>query len=170
MLTVAPATVLVSTPEPPVSAQVKLTVTLVLFQLLALAAGVRPPVITGLVLSMLMFVTLAVVALLPAASLQEPLTDWLEPSLVTVTSKGLVVDEPVAAPAAEIEAGPDVLSVQVNSTLTLVLFQPFVLAAVSLVAVKTGATVSIFTTTGIAVDPVNAPVLPALSVAWQEML
>jgi len=26
------------------------------------------------------------------------------------------------------------------------------------------------TTTGIAVDPVNAPVLPALSVAWQEML
>ena len=170
MLTVAPATVLVSTPEPPVSAQVKLTVTLVLFQLLALAAGVRPPVITGLVLSMLMFVTLAVVALLPAASLQEPLTDWLEPSLVTVTSKGLVVDEPVAAPAAEIEAAPDVLSVQVNSTFTLVLFQPFTLAAVSLVALKTGATVSILTTTGMAVEPADAPVLPALSVAWQEML
>ena len=152
------------------SAQVKLTVTLVLFQLLALAAGVRPPVITGLVLSMLMFVTLAVVALLPAASLQEPLTDWLEPSLVTVTSKGLVVDEPVAAPAAEIEAAPDVLSVQVNSTFTLVLFQPFTLAAVSLVALKTGATVSILMATGLVVEPVNAPVLPALSVAWQEML
>jgi len=170
VLTVAPATVLVSTPEPPVSAQVKLTVTLVLFQLLALAAGVRPPVITGLVLSMLMFVTLAGAALLPAASLQEPLTDCPAPSVVTVTSKVLVVELPVAAPVAAIEATPELLSVQVNSTFTLVLFQPFALAAVSLVALKTGATVSILTTTGIAVDPVNAPVLPALSVAWQEML
>ena len=77
MLIVAPATVLVSTPDctAPVSVQVKVTVTLVLFQPLALASGVRLSVITGLVLSMLMFVMLAGVALLPAPSLQDPLTD-----------------------------------------------------------------------------------------------
>jgi hypothetical protein len=149
---------------------VKLTVTLVLFQPLALAAGARLLVITGLVSSMLMLVTLAVLALLPAASLQLPLMDWPEPSLVTVTSRGLLAELPVAAPVAAIEVTPEVLSVQVNSTLTLVLFQPFALAGVRLVAARTGATVSILTATGIVVDPVNAPALPALSVAWHEML
>src|SRR5437879_12321183 len=50
---VCPATLLVSRPDStaPVSAQVKFTVTSVLFQPLPLAAGVRPPVIAGLVLS-----------------------------------------------------------------------------------------------------------------------
>ena len=76
----------------------------------------------------------------------------------------------MVAPAAAIEATPEVLSVQVNSTLTLVLFQPFPLAAVSLVAVNTGSPVSILTATGIVVEPVKAPVFPALSDAWQEML
>ena len=38
------------------------------------------------------------------------------------------------------------------------------------VAVAVGLTVSILTTTGIAVEPAEAPVLPALSVAVQEML
>src|SRR5207247_642969 len=57
----------------PVSAQVKFTVTSVLFQPLALAAGVRPPVIAGLVLS-IFTVTLAIALVLPALSVHVPLT------------------------------------------------------------------------------------------------
>src|SRR5437016_56188 len=69
---VCPATVLVSRPDctAPVSAQVKFTVTSVLFQPLALAAGVRPPVITGLVLSIFTFVMVAAVVLSPVSSLE----------------------------------------------------------------------------------------------------
>src|SRR5882724_9389008 len=96
---VAPATVSMSTPEPPVlSVQEKFAATSVLFQPLALAAGLLLPVIAGLFLSMLMFVTLAGSALLPAVSLQLPFTDWPAPSVVTVTSSGLVMELPVAAP------------------------------------------------------------------------
>src|SRR5205807_6331818 len=66
-----PATLLVSRPDctAPVSAQVKFTVTSVLFQPLPLAAGVRPPVITGLVLS-IFTVTLAIALVLPALSVR----------------------------------------------------------------------------------------------------
>src|SRR5438552_4717123 len=66
---VCPATLLVSRPDStaPVSAQVKFTVTSVLFQPLLSAAGVRPPVIAGLVLSILT-VTLSIALVLSAAS------------------------------------------------------------------------------------------------------
>lgn len=124
----------------------------------------------GGVLSMLMPVTLAESALLPAASSQLPFTDWFAPSVVTVTSKGLEAALPEAAPVAEMLATPEVASVQVNSTPTFVLFQPLPLAGLSRLAVRLGFTVSIFTTTGIGVEPVEAPVLLALSVAVQEML
>src|SRR5207245_4933803 len=62
---VCPATVLVSRPDStaPVSAQVKFTVTSVLFQPLVFAAGVRPPVIAGLVLSIFMLTLALAVAL-----------------------------------------------------------------------------------------------------------
>src|SRR5206468_9041530 len=66
----------------PVSAQVKFTVTSVLFQPLALAAGVRPPVIAGLVLS-IFTVTLAIVLALSALSVHVPLTSV--PLVSTVT-------------------------------------------------------------------------------------
>src|SRR5947208_16822541 len=71
---VCPATLLVSRPDStaPVSAQVKFTVTSVLFQPLPLAAGVRPPVIAGLVLSMLMLVMVAADALLRSCSIHTP--------------------------------------------------------------------------------------------------
>jgi hypothetical protein len=82
----------------------------------------------------------------------------------------VVGELPVAAPVALTEATNEVLSAQANRTETSVLFHPFKLAAVSRVAVKLGAIVSIFTSTGMVVEPVKAPVLLALSVAWQEML
>src|SRR5262245_13065683 len=55
VLTVLPATVFTSRPDwtLPTSAQLKLTVTSVLFQPLALGAGVRAPAMTGFVLSIL---------------------------------------------------------------------------------------------------------------------
>src|SRR6266536_2438313 len=74
-LTVAPATVSVAMPDwtEPVSAQLKETATSVLFQPLAFASGLRLPLITGDVLSMLMPVTVAGEAALPALSMQSPL-------------------------------------------------------------------------------------------------
>src|SRR5204862_452404 len=87
-LRVAPAIVLVSRPDwtAPLSPQTKLAVTSVLFQPLAFARGRRLPVMTGLVLSMLMPVTVAELAALPAVSRQEPVfvTDWSAPSALTV--------------------------------------------------------------------------------------
>ena len=74
VLTVAPATVLVATLDctAPASAQLKLTVTSTLFQPKAFGAGLRLPVITGLVLS-IFTVTLPTALTLPALSVQVPL-------------------------------------------------------------------------------------------------
>jgi len=71
-LTVAPATVLLAIPDctDPASAQLKETTTSVLFQPLAFGPGVRVPLIEGAVLSMLMPLTVAGEALLPALSTQ----------------------------------------------------------------------------------------------------
>src|SRR5437667_6673426 len=77
VLTVAPATVLVATPDctAPASAQLKPTVTSTLFQPKAFGAGVRLPVITGFVLS-IFTVTLPIALTLPALSVHVPLT-WV---------------------------------------------------------------------------------------------
>src|SRR3989442_14725881 len=86
---VCPATLLVSTPDStaPVSAQVKFTVTSVLFQPLPLAAGVRPPVITGLVLSIFTVTMPAGAALLAAALYEQLSTVSPASSVTTVPSK-----------------------------------------------------------------------------------
>src|SRR5437667_181253 len=118
---VCPATLLVSRPDctAPVSAQVKFTVTSVLFQPLALAAGVRPPVITGLVLS-IFTVTLAIALVLPALSVHVPLTSV---PLVSAVRPLPVVQ--LSIPLLIVPASP--LSLKV--TATSVLFQPLTLAA-----------------------------------------
>ncbi len=67
-----------NTPER-ASVQVKLTVTVTLFQPLVLAPGDLELVIRGAVLSMLIPPTVAE-DVLPALSVQLPLADWLEPS------------------------------------------------------------------------------------------
>ena len=74
-LTIAPATVLVAIPDwtEPASAQLKETVTSLLFQPSAFAWGLRLPTICGAVLSMLMPSTVAGEAALPALSVQSPL-------------------------------------------------------------------------------------------------
>src|SRR5437667_177571 len=124
---VCPATLLVSRPDctVPVSAQVKFTVTSVLFQPLALAAGVRPPVITGLVLS-IFTVTLAIALVLPALSVHVPLTSV---PLVSAVRPLPVVQ--LSIPLLIVPASP--LSLKV--TATSVLFQPLTLAAGALTAV-----------------------------------
>src|SRR6266581_1821934 len=105
-LTVAPATLLVAMPDwtEPVSVQVNETATLVLFQPLAFASGSRLPLMCGDVLSMLMPLTVAEEAALPALSEQTPLlvTDWPGPSPLTVAPATVLVaipdwTEPVSA-------------------------------------------------------------------------
>ena len=68
------------------SEQVKVTVTLELFQPLALAAGDCAAVMTGGVLSRLT-VTLAV-AVFPAVSVAVPEMTWFAPSVLTTTGDG----------------------------------------------------------------------------------
>src|SRR5207245_2045369 len=118
---VCPATVFVSRPDctAPASAQVKFTVTSVLFQPLPLAAGVRPPVMTGLVLSTLT-VTLAIALVLPALSVHVPLTSVPLVSVVTLLP---VVQ--LSTPLCTVPASPPL----VKLTETSVLFQPLALAA-----------------------------------------
>src|SRR5438132_9180108 len=74
-LTVPPATVSVATPDwtEPASAQPKVTATSVSFQPWEFASGLRLPLITGDVLSMLMPPTVGGKAALPALSMQSPL-------------------------------------------------------------------------------------------------
>src|SRR5438067_1789906 len=86
------------------SAQVKLTVTSLLFQPAAFAAGEAAPVIVGGVLSMLMPLTVAE-AVFPAVSVQLPLADCAAPSVPRVIGAVSV-------------ATPEVASVQLNVTVT----------------------------------------------------
>src|SRR5262249_33823653 len=80
-----------------------------LFQPAAFGAGLACAEIVGGVRSMAK-VTLAL-AVLPALSTACPVTTWLAPSVLTATGAGQL-------------AIPEVASVQVNVTVTLVLFQP----------------------------------------------
>src|SRR5205807_5468755 len=98
------------------SLQLKLTVTLVLFQPAAFGAGVTLPVIVGAVRSILMLLTVTL-ALLPATSLTVPLADWLAPSLLSTCAAGQAVARPLP------------LSAQLKLTVTALLFQPLALAA-----------------------------------------
>ena len=106
-------TVFTSRPLPPLlSVQLKVTETSVLFQLLALAAGLGAlALIVGLVLSMLIGPKEAL-ALLPALSVQVPLTDGVVPSLLSLVSAG-------GLPGAR----PLPLSVQLKLTVTAWLVQ-----------------------------------------------
>jgi hypothetical protein len=65
----------------------------------------------------------------PALSVQVPVEDWPEPSVVTVW---LIL----------LETGPDVVSVQLQFTVTLPLFQPAPFGAVRFWNVVVGAVVS----------------------------
>src|SRR3954470_17863980 len=103
-------------PEP-ASAHDQLTTTSVLFQPAPLAAGVRDAkVVIGLVVSMLMWASVAE-AVLPAASVQVPLSAWSAPSVAAVA---------VTVP----DTTPDFASVHAHTTVTSPRFQPFGLAAV----------------------------------------
>src|SRR5207249_4895886 len=118
---VAPSTELVSTPDctTPVSAQAKVTITSVLFQPNAFAAGLRLPVITGLVLS-IFTMTLAKVLMLPALSIHVPLT-----SVPFVSAVKLLPVVQVSIPLCTVPVSPLLLKL----TVTPVLFQPAGLAA-----------------------------------------
>src|SRR5437763_227480 len=120
-----------ATPDRPAwSAQVKPTVTLALYQPLALAGRSGAAEMVGGVLSML--TVAGSVAVLPALSVAVPVTGWSVPWVVTVW-------------AAVHPAMPDRASAQVKVTLTSVLFQPWVLAAGAWVWLMVGAVMSILT-------------------------
>src|SRR5204863_8332053 len=95
------------TPDAP-SVDFKLTVTFELFQPAAFGSGKGVAVVTGATLSMLMPLTVAD-AELPAMSLHVRVTDWLAPSLDSVTGGGGL---PAARP------DPGATSVQVKVTVT----------------------------------------------------
>jgi hypothetical protein len=94
---------------------VKVTVTLVLFQPFALAAGVGVALAVGAVLSMLIPLTV-VLAVLPALSVAAPLADCPAPSVEMVCG-------------AAHDAMPEVASLHVNATVTSCLYQPFAFGA-----------------------------------------
>ena len=128
----------------------KFTVTSVLFQPLVLAAGVRSPVITGLVLS-IFTVTLAIALVFPALSVHVPLTSVPLVSVVTLLP---VVQ--LSIPLCTVPASLPLLKL----TVTSVLFQPLALAAGALTAVGgLGGVLSILMPLTVA----ESAVLPALS-------
>src|SRR6266542_4412131 len=153
-LTVAPATVSVPVPDctEPLSAQLKETATSLLFQPLALASGLRLPLITGTVLSMLMPPTVAGEAALPALSTQSPLlvTDWPAPSELTVAPATVSLAMPDCTPP---------VSAQLKETTTSLLFQPLALARGLRLPLITGAVLSMLMPLTVAVEAA----LPALS-------
>ena len=95
---VAPVTSSWSTPDPPASAHVKVTVTSELFQPARLGAGDACPVTTGAVSSIEMPPTVSAAAALPALSMHSPalVTDWPAPSSVRVSpwTKSVAMPEP----------------------------------------------------------------------------
>ena len=132
-----------ATPDNP-SEQVKLAVTLLLFQTAPLGAGESAVVIAGGVLSILRLRD--VPAVFPALSVAVPEILCFAPSVLTVVAAGQA-------------ATPDRPSEQVNATVTLLLFQPAALAAGVAVELMVGAVLSILTVS------VALAVFPALSVA-----
>ncbi len=132
-----------ATPESE-SEQVKLTVTGELFQPKELAFGVLEPAIFGGVKSMLMPPTV-VDAVLPALSVQLPVTDWAAPS-------------PVRVDGAVVEPTPDRVSEQVKLTVTGPLFQPLTLGTGLADPVTLGRVLSILTVTETELD-VPAPLV-----------
>src|SRR6185295_9417438 len=102
----SPATVLTSMPDwtEPVSAQVKVTETLVLFQPLALAAGLARPLMTGAVWSIWKSSLVTPVAVLPARSVQGS-----EVTLTAVPSPVVVLDWALLGKArAQAALGPEI--------------------------------------------------------------
>ena len=116
-------------PESP-SVHVKFTVTGALYQPLALGARSGAPETVGPVRSMLMPLA-PPDAVLPARSETVALTDWLAPSVLSVTLAG-------QAP----EARPEPPSAHVKCTATAPLYQPLALAAVVGAPVIVGAVLS----------------------------
>src|SRR5207249_54953 len=130
------------------SEQRKLAVTSLLFQPLALAAGLRLPLIAGPVLSMLIPETVAL-ALLPALSVAVPVTLWLAPSALSVTSGGQL-------------AIPESASAQVKCTVTEPpSYQPAALGEVVAAPLIVGAVLSIVKTWPVKF-PLPVPVPPSL--------
>src|SRR6266542_4054977 len=154
LVSVAPATVSVAMSDwtEPASAQLKETVTSVLFQPLAFASGLRLPLITGAVLSTLMPLTVAGEAALPALSTQSPLlvTDWPAPSELTVAPATVSLAMPDCTPP---------VSAQLKETTTSLLFQPLALARGLRLPLITGAVLSMLMPLTVAVEAA----LPALS-------
>src|SRR4030095_13286792 len=140
----------------------KETVTSLLFQPLALASGLRLPLITGAVLSMLMPPTVAAKAALPALSTQSPLfvTDWPAPSSLTV------------APATVSCALPDAATPEpahVKETVTSLLFQPLALASGLRLPLITGAVLSMLILPTVALEaavPAVSEQSPPLVAEW----
>src|SRR5437870_2994749 len=152
VLTVAPATVLVAMPDwtAPASTQLKPTVTSTLFQPKVFGAGLRLPVITGLVLS-IFTVTLPTALALPALSVHVPLTSVPLVSVVTLL--------PVVQLSIPLLIAP-VSPLSLKVTVTSVLFQPSALAAGVFTAVGgLGGVLSMFMPLTVA----GSAVLPALS-------
>ncbi len=89
---------------------VKLTVTVLLFQPLALGKGDPAPVMVGGVMSMLILPTVTL-DMFPATSVQVPVTDCPEPS-------------PDRVDGTEVELTPDRASVHEKLMVTATLFQP----------------------------------------------
>src|SRR5262245_58008058 len=127
-LSVWPATVFVAIPDGalPASAQLKFTVTLVLFHPAALGAGERLPVMTGLVLSIWMVRVLGA-SWFPALSVAKYVRMVL-PSTVMATTALLPattfppVEAPLSVKLRFFPPEPPALSVAVSVTVTLALF------------------------------------------------
>jgi len=94
--------------------------------------------------------------LFPALSIAVPLALRLVPCAERSTGAGQ-------------EAMPEIASEQVKLTVTLVLFQPYVLAGGAVAPVMVGGTVSMLTVAVLA-EPIAAPTFPTPSVAAQLML
>jgi hypothetical protein len=129
--------------------QVKLTVTLALFQPLVFAAGAADAAIEGSVSST--FNVVFAVAVLPALSVAVPEITWFAPLAETNTGEGHC-------------ATPDSESEQVKFTVTLVLFHPEESGAGVPVAVIVGGVLSRLTLAQTETD-----LSPLLSIACPQM-
>jgi hypothetical protein len=114
------------------SAQLKVTVTLLLFHPALLGTGDNTVVTVGGVLSRLM--TLEAVALLPATSIAVPVMVWFAASVLTVCGE-------------EHKAIPDSKSAQVKLITTSLLFHPLAFGAGVAKALIVGIVSSILTVT-----------------------
>src|SRR5438132_277932 len=163
-LTVPPATVSVAMPDrtAPVSAQLKETPASVLFQPWEFARGLRLPLITGDVLSMLIPSRVVGEAALPALSMQSPLLvrDWPAPSPLTV---------PPTTVSSTMPDWTKPESAQLKETATSPLFQPWPFARGLRLPLMAGDVLSMLmlaTLAGEAGLPALSTQLPLLVTDW----